>query len=465
MGYEYHLYTRIGSVGCYRSTSRRSRMSEGLSSHYTWKFATPILWYFVIFLNAFLTTIGIGARDLAGPQCFLNENRTVGQSKILDGVTFYATTCAIYPSFCILVLMFLALCSNNRDLSLFQSLVVNFFVGLSGTLYIAADNLYFLVDPEYILDSGINATTARSFIAASSILCTLVVIVINRLFDDPLENQLEKPLKSEKELRHDRFRHTDCWDKLGIDRACESECCKSIFTCVRWCQANKQAQTQAASDTSGAHKGKGRKQEVPWVKYLLLWSPWALVIATFDSLFISVVNEVSGDEDVRSGLNCTSISTSLAATGFYILTASLLCFGLFVFGTYQIYNLHVKWSIKKTGVGCIDDHYICLGTVYAVIIALVFMLNGTLFMAVDNNWPWICLAKDSDNICTWVRIRVVSLVFITICMCVIFFVILYLLLWEWYSEHKKLKDVPVEDSSDLVGNRDDIPLDSITQDA
>ena len=396
-------------------------MSEGLSSHYTWKFATPILWYFVIFLNALLTTIGIGARDLAGPQCFLNENRTVGQSEILDGVTFYATTCAIYPSFCTLVLMFLALCSNNRDLSLFQSLVVNFFVGLSGTLYIAADNLYFLVDPEYILDSGINATTARSFIAASSILCTLVVIVINRLFDDPLENQLENPLKTEKELRHNRFRHTDCRDKLQIDRACycESECCKSIFTRVRWCQANKQAQTQAASDTSGAHKGKGRKQEVPWVKYLLLWSPWALVIATFDSLFISVVNEVSGDKDVRSGLNCTSISTSLVATGFYILTASLLCFGLFVFGTYQIYNLHIKWSIKKTGIGFIDE----------------------------------------------VRIRVVSLVFITICMCVIFFVILYLLLWEWYSERKKSKDDPVEDSSDLVGSRDDIPLDSITQDA
>ena len=318
------------------------------------------------------------------------------------------------------------------------------------------------MDPEYILDSRINATTARSFIAASSILCTLVVIVINRLFDDPLENQLEKPLKTEKELRHDRFRHTDCWDKLGIDRACESERCKSMCTRVRWCQANEQAQTE--SDTSGAHKGKGRKQEVPWVKYLLLWSPWALVIATFDSLFISVVNEVSGDEDVRSGLNC-SISTSLAATGFYILTASLLCFGLFVFGTYQIYNLHIKWSIKKTGVGFINDHYICLGTVYAAIIALVFMLNGTLFMAIDNNWPWICLAKDSDNICTWVRIRVVSLVFITICMCVIFFVILYLLLWEWYFERKKPKDVPVEDSSELAGSRDDIPLDSINQDA
>ena len=457
----HNQYHRL--AGCYCSTSRRSRMSEGLSSHYTWKFATPILWYFVIFLNALLTTIGIGARDLAGPQCFLNENRTVGQSEILDGVTFYAITCAIYPSFCILVLMFLAFCSKNRDLSLLQSLVVNFFVALSGTLYIAADNLYFLVEPEYILDSGINATTARSFIAASSILCTLVVIVINRLFDDPLENQLEKPLKREKEHGSDQFCDIDCWDKLGIDKACDSECCKNMCTRVRWCRTNGQA--QAESNTSAAHKDKGRKQEVPWVKYLLLWSPWALVIATFDSLFISVVNEVSGDEDVRSGMNCTSISTSLAATGFYILTASLLCFGLFVFGIYQIYNLHIKWSIKKTGVSFIDDHSICLGTVYAVIIALVFMLNGTLFMAVDNNWPWICLAKDSDNICAWVRVRVVSLAFITICMCVIFFVILYLLLWEWYSERKKPKDVPVDDGSDLVGSRDDIPLESINQDA
>ena len=116
-------------------------MSEGLSSHYTWKFATPILWYFVIFLNAFLTTIGIGARDLAGPQCFLNENRTVGQSEILDRVTFYAITCALYQSFCILVLMFLAFALKIE---------------------------------------------------------TLVVIDKNRLFDDPLENHLESHSKERK---------------------------------------------------------------------------------------------------------------------------------------------------------------------------------------------------------------------------------------------------------------------------
>ena len=88
---------------------------------------------------------------------------------------------------------------------------------------------------------------------------------------------------------------------------------------------------------------------------------------------------------------------------------------------------------------------------YAVIIALVFMLNVTLFMAVDNIQLHICTG--------------LSPLHNYICMFVIFFVILYLLLWEWYSERKKPKDVPVEDSSDLVGSRDDIPLDSINQDA
>ena len=47
---------------------------------------------------------------------------------------------------------------------------------------------------------------------------------------------------------------TDCWDKLGIDKACESECCKSMCTHVNRCSANRQVEGE--SDASGAHKGK-----------------------------------------------------------------------------------------------------------------------------------------------------------------------------------------------------------------
>jgi hypothetical protein len=129
----------------------------------------------------------------------------------------------------------------------------------------------------------------------------------------------------------------------------------------------------------------------------------------------SVINEVSSEHEVQSGVNCTERYKPLSAMGYHVASSGLLSMAIVLFGTIQLYRLFIKWdltcarqqnclstSIKEK----IDDWHKPLGTIYIVVILFVFLLIGAIFMAVDNNWPWICFAKDQNNICTWVRARV-----------------------------------------------------------
>lgn len=421
-------------------------MAEGgLSDFGTLSYSTPILWYFVLLLNALFTAIGVGARDLRGPECFLNNNRTIGQVELLDPVSFYWSTCAIYPAFCAIVLLFLVLRSRKKDSSLFQTLLVTFIVGLGGTLYIGAANLYFLLEPEQLVGMGVDASTIRNILAASSILCTLLVIVIRQWFQNPHIRQGQ----------HCTCQEQCCSYKHSRDQKCRGRCCNRVCTFSKCCNSETIG-TEAVCRHGRNHSGcdqdshicqhieiicncSGRccsahKQKLPWVKFLLLWSPWALVIATFDSLFISVTNEVSGDESVRTGANCTVVGRSKAAGGFYGATSLLLFLGLLVFAVYQIYNLYKKWKIEDVRITWVNRHRNCIAISYIVVVSVLFASVGIIFMAIDNNWPWICFARDNDTICLWVKLRVTLLAIITLCFCVIFFAVIYLFIWEWHLE-------------------------------
>jgi hypothetical protein len=234
-----------------------------LSDFYTWKYSTRILWFLVLFLNATFTAIGIGLRDLSGTDCFLNVTRTFGDVNKENGEGFFFGTVFIYPICCAVIITVQAvyMCTRFGKGDICHNLLVNVFVAISGTLYIAADNFFFLVDPAGLLPSMVNAATARSFIAATSILSTLVVVVINQLVVNP----------TKRTGHYCRCNDDCCRRKHGSDRSCSDVCCRGEQSlgycgCEGYCCTN-------------------HKQKLSWTKFILLWSPWASIVATADALF------------------------------------------------------------------------------------------------------------------------------------------------------------------------------------
>jgi hypothetical protein len=433
-----------------------------LSDFYTWKYSTRILWFLVLFLNATFTAIGIGLRDLSGTDCFLNVTRTFGDVNKENGEGFFFGTVFIYPICCAVIITVQAvyMCTRFGKGDICHNLLVNVFVAISGTLYIAADNFFFLVDPAGLLPSMVNAATARSFIAATSILSTLVVVVINQLVVNPTK-------------RTGHFCTCDgdcCQGKHGLDERCSDVCCRGEKSCNAEDCCKPESNCMHGKDHAKCKIGSNsckfsihriersceceghccsyHKQKLSWTKFILLWSPWASVVATFDALFISVITEVSGEQEVKSGVDCTERYKPFSAMGYHVASSGLLSVGIILFGIIQVYRLFNKWDLtfareqkcsnmKQDNIRAwVDHHHKYLGTTYIIVISFVFFLIGAIFMAVDNNWPWICFAKEQNNICTWVRVRVGLLALIAFSAFVLFIGVSLLSISELYNSNQ-----------------------------
>ena len=240
--------------------------------------------------------------------------------------------------------------------------LVNILVILSGSLYIAADNFFFLVDPD---DQSQNPSTTRSFIAGSSLIVSVLVFVVDYCF----EHIVEKGLKT--------------------------------FNFVK----------------ESTNKPKNKDDALNVIRILYFWSPLAVVITTFDSLFISVVDEVSGEEEVRSGFDCSNGIGLEGAKGFFIVICIVFSITIVLF---VLYKLVINCQHLPKGSTCSSSWNNCCCffayfwyIVHFLFIGIVFIITGLMFIAADNNWPWICFAKNADNICYWVRVRVGLLAAVT----------------------------------------------------
>ena len=186
------------------------------------------------------------------------------------------------------------------------------------------------------------------------------------------------------------------------------------------------------------HCCKKHREEVPLYKFLLSWSPWALVIATFDSLFISVVEEVSGEEGVRNGIKCDLLTEQNGAMVFYVAITGLYFIGVIGFGLIQTYRVNKWWSVKPQYFSSRSGE--CIMTSCVVInISILFLFIGGIFFAVDNNWPWICFAKQAEmsgvgSICSWIRARVALLALVFVALCFLLVLVMCLILLEEIHE-------------------------------
>ena len=237
--------------------------------------------------------------------------------------------------------------------------LVNIFVIISGSLYIAADNFFFLVDPD---DQSQNPSTTRSFIAGSSLICSVLVFVV------------------------------DYWFEHIVDKCLE--------TCNYVKEKNKPTNNESALDV---------------VRILYFWWPLAVVITTFDSLFISVVDEVSGGEDVRSGFDCTNERGLNGAKVFFIVICIVFIITIVIF---VLYKIVINCTYLPKCSSCNSDGGYCFAYVWYIvhfpIMLIFFLITGLMFIAADNNWPWICFAKNDGDICYWVMVRVGLLIAVTV---------------------------------------------------
>ena len=386
---------------------------KGLSYFFTWDNShnskvNPVLPFFLLVLNALYTVIGVRLRDLRpNGACELNINRTVGVVEHFDRVGLFWGLLSIYPIISLVMVLvqivfhvFQHRKDNERaqrqqqgdhvdqgypgshedqekekaqrvqNVEILHIALVNSLIIISGSLYLAADNFFFLVDPD---DQSHSPSTTRSFIAGSSFICSLLVFAV------------------------DHFRFTDLVNK-----------CLMTCNCVE--RAN--------------YKPNNNENELNVISILYFWSPLATFITTFDSLFISVVNEISGEESVRSGFDCSNERGAEGAIIFYIAICILYVISSGVYVVFKIITktVYLRRYARARASNILINGFTYLSYIgYFSFIGIVFIIIGLMFIASDNNWPWICLAKNDDRICYWVMVRVDFLTTVT--------VVLFLYFW------------------------------------
>ena len=391
-----------------------TNLGEGLSLFSAWENlrVNPVLWIFLLFLNALYTVIGVHLRDFGqNGACELNVNRTIGRVEHFDQEGLFWGLWSIYPIISIIIVwvqivFHVVYCCNDDKttqrqqqedqgdqerqkarrapnvVKIIHIVLVNSLVIISGSLYIAADNYFFLVDPD---DQTQNPSTTRGFIAGSSLICSVIVVVIDQWFEH------------------------------------------SLYKCLKTCKCVKETDSQPDKNEN--------EKVIKIIKILYFWSPLAGLITIFDSLFISVVDEISGEDNVRSGFDCSNEIGFKGAIGFFSVICSVFFISSVVvvvskninkrkhLGDYSSYN----WKWKSC---CVNIGYI----VYYLVMGIVFVITGLMFIAADNNWPWICLAKNDSNICYWVMVRVDILAVVTVISFLFLFSSAALSLFECYKK-------------------------------
>ena len=428
-------------------------LGEGLSLFSVWDNSriNPVLWFFLLFLNALYTLIGVRLRDLRpNGACELNVNRTIGIIEHDDQVGLFWGLLSLYLIVSIVIVMVeivvhvLHCCKDYKtarkpqqgypgveiiqvqihqrdqggpinkrvqlDLGVSQGrqnvieilhiVLVNTLVIISGILYIAADNFFFLVDPD---DQNQNPSTTRSFIAGSSFICSVIVVVIDKWF----EHSVYKCLKTCK--------CCTCKYCEGIDECFEDSV---LNKCLETCQScGKSNPCKSNKNENGVISDRSKT-----LKILYFWSPFAGLITIFDSLFISVVDEISGEESVRNGIDCSNERGIEGAIIFYIAICSAFFISIGIIVAFKMINktkylpkecsscegkCSCNWKWKRR---CVYFWY----PVYYFVTGIVFVITGLMFIVADNNWPWICLAKKDSDICSWVIVRVGFLAAVTV---------------------------------------------------
>ena len=378
----------------------------------------PVLWFFLLSLNALYTVIGVRLRDLRpNGACELNVNRTVGIVEHFDRVGLFWGLFSIYPIMSIgIVLVHIVHVlhrSNNKEtaerqqqgeqeakvrsvVEILHILSVNLLVIISGSLYIAADNFFFLIDPDHQTH---NPSTTRGFIAGSSFICSVLVIVVTNWF----EHSVYKCIKIFSDCKETNNKHEK--NENGVRKICVTY-----------------------------HKPKNNLSGLTVVKILYYWSPLAGLIPMFDSLFISVVDEISGEDNVRSGFDCSNERGIEGAIIFYIAICIVFFISVVVVVVSSIINKskHLPDYNNKLVRYCVYFYYI----VYYLVMGIFFLITGLMFIAADNNWPWICLAKNDGNICYWVIVRVGLLAVVTVFSILLLLSSIVLSFWQCCEELK-----------------------------
>ena len=414
--------------------------------------SNPGLWFLILLFNAFFTTIGVGIRDLCGGKCMLTQEHPFGNLNCANRTAFYICTVVIGGASFIIVARFNYLYQSwrvfpNKENSencksvinpIIQHLLINLFIVLSGTLYIAADNYFFLVDP---VDGEPNGSHIRSFLAGSSLVCTACVFAINQWFKKincSIGTKSEETSCSEecfqirensasKICRHGRD-HKNCDHTSGkcIHKyekgICTLHCCTPHYfgEIRKICRHGRDhAKCRIDCDYVNDELKKNRSKE--YLKFVIFWYPMPIIIATFDSIFLSVVDEIS-DDDNRKGFDCeNNMFGRNGALIFYIVISVLMWTSIIGITVVRCWNMYTYiCQVDKTAS---SKKCNCLIITYSIIMCLIFIVVGTVFTAVDNNWPWICFAGE---ICTWVISRVILLALLTViifCFTMVIFIV------------------------------------------
>ena len=408
----------------------------------------PVLWFFLLFLNALYSVIGVRLRDLRpNGACELNVNRTIGRVEYFDRVGLFWGLLSIYPIISIVIVLVqivfhvLHLRKDNKTaerqqqedqgdqgdpenqddqgeedhgepekqqgkqkardvqnvVEILHIVLVNSLIIISGSLYIAADNFFFLVDPDHQTH---NPSTTRGFIAGSSFLCSILVLVVTQWFE------------------------------------------QSVYKCLE-------------TFNYGKETNDPNKNENGVLKILYFWSPLVGLIPMFDSLLISVVDEISGGENVRSGFDCSNERGIVGAIIFCIVICIVFFISIVVVVVFKIINKrhHLpKYPICKWKRYCVYFWYI----VYFLVMGIVFLITGLMFIAADNNWPWICLAKNDSNICYWVLVRVGLLAVVTVFSILLLSSSLALSLWQCCKELKGKSNQKAETTNKSDHTNEDV---------
>ena len=462
----------------------------GLSNFSTWSNSTQFLWCLSLTLNALFTTIGVGVRDLAaaGTECKLNVTRTFGT--VENSMGWYIAAIVVYGLLCLVVIAIqtvsdlIRVCCTEKEFAcckicekwriqctgvagkkIFEHLLINVLTVAAALLYLAGDNYFLLVDL-YNDDNYSNpdrfeereAITIRSILAGTSILLTMVIYVIVQWFKDPIE--IEKT-NYECECEEENC----CSGKHGKDKDCNEVCCKNERCTPECCterenECEKHQRSHRTRTSSNCTvldeystwdsqvavcqcKGsccKKHKEEVPLYKFLLSWSPWALIIATFDSLFISVVEQVSDEEEVRNGVICDLHEEETGAAIFFGAILLVFLVGVVVFAIIQCCGVSRWWKVKSNICGKEYTVCLCLLIIAIILLSIAYIVIGFIFITFDNNWPWICFAKQNEmvkmagQICSWVRTRVGLLAVLSILLIVFCLFVAFLIVWEYAEE-------------------------------
>ena len=481
----------------------------GLSNFSTWSNSTQFLWFMSLTLNALFTTIGVGVRYLAaaGTECKLNVTRTFGT--VENSKRWYIAAIVVYGSLCIVVIAIqvitdvIRLCYTEKEFTyckickkclihctsvagknLFEHLLINTLTMAAALLYLAGDNYSLLVD--LYNDDNSNPDrfeerkdpTIRSILAGTSILLTMVIFVIVQWFKDPIKAEKTKyecDCNKENCCSGKHGKDKDCNEVCCENERCTPECCTNHWKICEKHQRSHKSCTSSNCTVLDAYstwdsqpavcqcKGRccrGHKEEVPLYKFLLSWSPWALVIATFDSLFISVVEQVSHEEEVRNGVIC-DLHKEVDAAIFFAFIFIVFLVGVVVFAIIQCCRVSRWWKVKSNICGEEYTVCICLLITAIILLSIAYIFIGFIFITFDNNWPWICLAKQNEmvkmagQICCWVSVGLLAILSISLIIFCLFVAVL--IVWE-YAEEIGCKRIKSCCTKRMMGIQEGIPL-------